>query len=71
MRFIAAAFNSARMVGPVVAGLLIAVAGLGWLFLINTASFAAVLGFLVLLRVQELQIASRPARKASGLTEGS
>ncbi|KEZ76719.1 MFS transporter [Salinisphaera hydrothermalis] len=63
-------FNSARMVGPAVAGLLIAAVGVGWVFLINAASFAAVLGSLCLLRVHELRPARRPARKLSGLTEG-
>lgn len=63
-------FNSARMVGPAVAGLLIAVVGVGWVFLINAASFATVLGSLCLLRVHELRIADRPAHKVRGLTEG-
>ncbi|SDL37925.1 Predicted arabinose efflux permease, MFS family [Modicisalibacter muralis] len=63
-------FNSARMVGPAVAGLLIAAIGTGWVFLINAVSFATVLGSLCLLRVQELHTTLRPARKAGGLTEG-
>lgn len=63
-------FNTARMVGPAVAGLLIAVIGTGWVFVINAASFAAVLGSLFLLRIKELHTAKRPARKAGGLTEG-
>src|SRR5271156_3590484 len=36
-------FNAARMIGPAVAGVLIAAVGSGWVFLINAASFAAVL----------------------------
>lgn len=63
-------FNTARMVGPAVAGLLIAAIGTGWVFLINAASFAAVLGSLRLLRVHELHTGKRPDRKAGGLTEG-
>ncbi|HET8791269.1 MAG TPA: MFS transporter [Modicisalibacter sp.] len=63
-------FNTARMVGPAVAGLLLAAVGTGWVFLINAASFATVLGSLCLLRVQELNSVKRPARKAGGLTEG-
>lgn len=63
-------FNTARMIGPAVAGLLIAAVGTGWVFLINAASFAAVLGSLGLLRVGELNAGTRPARKASGLVEG-
>ncbi|RGE24422.1 MFS transporter [Leucobacter sp. wl10] len=44
-----ASFNSARLVGPAVAGVLIAVVGSGWVFLINAASFLAVLGALLLI----------------------
>src|SRR5260370_15457798 len=36
-------FNVARMIGPAMAGILIATAGSGWVFLISAASFAAVL----------------------------
>src|ERR1700712_5637678 len=36
-------FNAARMVGPAIAGLLIASVGTGWVFLINAVSFVAVL----------------------------
>lgn len=63
-------FNAARMVGPAVAGLLIAVVGTGWVFLINAASFAAVLGALCFLQVSALVAAERPARGSGGLTEG-
>lgn len=63
-------FNSARMVGPAVAGLLIAVVGIGWVFLINAVSFAAVLASLRLIRVSELHASRRPPRRARGLTEG-
>ena len=44
-------FNGARMIGPAIAGVLIAAVGSGWVFLINAASFAAVLCSLSLLRV--------------------
>src|SRR5271157_3436977 len=36
-------FNAAQMIGPAVAGLLIANVGIGWAFLLNGLSFAAVL----------------------------
>ena len=48
-------FNAARMIGPAVAGLLIAAVGTGWVFLVNAASFVAVLISLTLLRVAELR----------------
>jgi MFS family permease len=38
-----ASFNSARLIGPAAAGLLTEAVGPGWVFLINAASFAAVL----------------------------
>ena len=34
-------FNAARMIGPAIAGLLIASVGSGWVLLINAASFVA------------------------------
>ena len=46
-----ASFNSARLVGPAVAGVLIAAVGSGWVFLINAVSFVAVLISLSLIRV--------------------
>ena len=48
-------FNAARMIGPAVAGLVIASIGTGWAFLLNAASFVAVLGSLTLLRTSELR----------------
>ncbi|WP_280568492.1 MFS transporter [Chromohalobacter sp. 296-RDG] len=63
-------FNAARMIGPAVAGLLIAAVGSGWVFMINAASFAAVLGSLCLLRRDELLPVTRPRHNAGGLTEG-
>ena len=47
-------FNAARMIGPAVSGLVIAAIGTGWAFLINGASFVAVLLSLAFLRVAEL-----------------
>ena len=47
-------FNTARIFGPALAGVLIAVAGAGWCFAINTVSFLAVLGGLLAMRVSEL-----------------
>jgi MFS family permease len=47
-------FNTARIFGPALAGVLIAVVGSGWCFAINTASYLAVLGGLLAMRVSEL-----------------
>jgi MFS family permease len=50
----ASLFNTARIVGPALAGVLIAAVGSGWCFAINTLSFVAVLGGLFAMRVSEL-----------------
>ncbi|MFT8680402.1 MFS transporter [Gluconacetobacter sp.] len=63
-------FNAARMIGPAVAGLVIAAIGTGWAFLINGASFAGVLLSLMALRAGELRPAIRAHRKKGGFSEG-
>ena len=63
-------FNAARMIGPAIAGALIASVGCGWVFLINAASFAAVLCSLSLLRVHELHRTDRAIRTRGSLAEG-
>lgn len=65
-----ASFNIARMFGPAVAGLLVAVIGSGWVFLINAASFAAVLYSLALLHKHELHHMSRAPRGKGNLAGG-
>ncbi|HEY6960972.1 MAG TPA: MFS transporter [Gaiellaceae bacterium] len=47
-------FNTARIFGPALAGVLIAAFGAGWCFAINAVSFLAVLGGLLAMRVSEL-----------------
>ncbi|PAY09021.1 MFS transporter [Bradyrhizobium sp. UFLA03-84] len=63
-------FNAARMVGPAMAGLLIASVGTGWAFLFNGTSFMAVLTSLCLLRKSELRPNARAARTRGGIMEG-
>lgn len=63
-------FNAARMIGPAVAGLVIASVGTGWAFLCNGMSFMAVLTSLSLLRRSELRPNPRAHRAKGGLTEG-
>lgn len=63
-------FNAARMIGPAVAGVLIAIVGTGGVFLINAASFGAVLVSLALLRTADLWPARRPARARGKLSDG-
>ncbi len=63
-------FNAARLIGPALAGVLIGGVGTGPVFLINAASFMAVLGSLSLLRVSELRNAPRAVPKRGSLAEG-
>lgn len=65
-----ASFNMARLIGPAVAGLLVAVVGAGWVFLINAATFGAVLLSLKFLRVEKLYRSERAKRQRGGLVEG-
>lgn len=63
-------FNGARMIGPAVAGVLIAAVGSGWVFLINAISFAAVIGSLCMLRLPELSPRERVVRAKGSFVEG-
>lgn len=65
-----ASFNAARMVGPAVAGVLIAAVGEGWLFVINAGTYLAVLASLWMLRVHELHREERPERGRGSLLAG-
>ena len=65
-----ASFNAARMLGPAVAGVLIAAIGEGWLFVVNAGSYAAVLVSLWFLRVHELHTEARPERTRGSLLAG-
>jgi MFS family permease len=61
----ASLFNASRIVGPSVAGVLIAAFGVGVCFAINTASFLAVLTALLLMRKEELVAVARDAEPPS------
>jgi MFS family permease len=63
-------FNGARMIGPAVSGLVIAAIGTGWAFLINGASFVAVLISLAFLRTAELHPNVRAHRAKGSFTQG-
>ena len=66
----ATSFNAGRLVGPAVAGVLIAWVGAGWVFILNAVSFAAVLGSLALLRPADLRPRQRAERTPGSLAEG-
>jgi MFS family permease len=57
-------FNLTRLIGPALAGMLIAGAGLGWTFVLNAASFLAAVITLLAMRPEELVAA--PAGERTG-----
>ena len=60
-------FNVARIIGPAVAGALIALLGIPLLFLLNALSFLAVIVGLWLMRVSELYTPPHRANASSGM----
>ena len=58
-------FNLARITGPAIGGVLIATAGEGWCFALNTISFVFIIGALALIRADRAPVPSR----ASALSE--
>jgi MFS family permease len=63
-------FNAARMIGPAIAGVMIAAIGTGWVFLINAASYVAVIASLCLLRTSALHPSQRAVRARGSFVEG-
>src|SRR6188472_4055900 len=69
----ASLFNASRVIGPALAGVVIAAVGVGACFLLNTFSFLAVLAGLLLMRVEELVPVERPEQRPTvfgGIREG-
>ncbi|GEL95839.1 MFS transporter [Cellulomonas composti] len=65
-----ASFNAARLIGPGVAGLLIAAVGTGWVFLINAVTFGATIFALTQMRASELQRMPSAPRAKGQIREG-
>ncbi|MCK1823035.1 MFS transporter [Streptomyces sp. XM83C] len=63
-------FQSARLVGPAVAGLMITGVGTGWAFLFNGLSFVAPITGLLLMRARELHVIEPAPRGKGQLREG-
>ncbi|MER5787884.1 MFS transporter [Streptomyces sp. NPDC001980] len=63
-------FQSARLVGPAVAGLMITGVGTGWAFLFNGLSFVAPLVGLLLMRARDLHAVQRTPKGKGQLREG-
>lgn len=53
-------FHAARMIGPAIAGLLVAAFGEGWCFLINGVSYSAVIGGLLLMKLPPRETDAEP-----------
>jgi MFS family permease len=62
--------NGARIVGPAVAGLLVAAVGEGWCFLINAVSYVAVLAGLLAMNVPVRPRLSRHTSTLANIVEG-
>ena len=58
-------FNVGRAVGPAIGGLVVAIGGPGWVFLVNAVSFLAIVGVLIWWRRPEIE-SQMPAETFSG-----
>lgn len=64
------AFNGARMAGPAIAGILVALVGEGWCFLANAVSYIAVIAGLLMMRITPPAHRRIEASALRHLTEG-
>ena len=62
-------FNAARLIGPAIAGVLVATVGEGWCIALNAASYLAVLASLALMKVEPQPI-REPSHPLSDLKAG-
>ncbi|MCZ9884313.1 MFS transporter [Arthrobacter sp. B2a2-09] len=65
-----ASFNVARMIGPAVAGVLTVAVGPGWVFMINTLTFLAMLGAIRAIPLSSLRVQPRAAAGKGRIREG-
>lgn len=63
-------FNAARVIGPAVAGLLVAAVGEGWCFILNAVSYIAVLAGYALMRARGRPRGAGDAAPAAFIAEG-
>jgi MFS family permease len=62
--------NAARLIGPAVAGALIAAVGEGWCFFVDALSYLAVLASLLMMRIQRRPRATKSTRVLHEMREG-
>jgi MFS family permease len=65
-----AAFTGARVIGPAIAGIVIATLGLAWCFGLDAVSYLFVLGALLAMRAGELHRQPRSAKERGNLVAG-
>ncbi len=63
-------FNSARIIGPAIAGVLVALVGEGWCFLGNAVSYIAVIIGLLLMRLTKQRALQREGSPIENMVEG-
>src|SRR5882762_5498691 len=64
------AFNGARIVGPAVAGILVAAVGEGWCFFANAVSYLAVIAGLLMMHVQPFRARHSDSSALRHVTDG-
>ncbi len=65
-----AIFNTARIIGPTLAGIALALVGAVWCFFLNGVSFIAVIAGLWLMRVKPMRRVKQPGSAVAQLREG-
>ena len=63
-------FNGARIVGPTIAGILVATVGEGWCFFANAVSYIAVIVGLLLMKITRPERVSLPGSTLASIIEG-
>jgi MFS family permease len=62
--------NGARIVGPAIAGILVATIGEGWCFFLNGVSYVAVIAGLLMMHIARTATPPRPASAVADILEG-
>ena len=63
-------FNGARIIGPAVAGIMVAAVGEGWCFFANAVSYLAVIAGLLMMKVRNYAPPARSASTLENIVEG-
>jgi MFS family permease len=62
--------NGARLIGPTIAGILVAAVGEGWCFLLNSISFIAVIGSILMMKIIFVQPEKKDTSSSRELIDG-